>query len=348
MKFATIAPKGLRFTINNKALFILKLGIASLLLFVLIHNIKIENIQFALKQANFVFICLAGLLLIPNLFIQCVKWHYLLKLCKPNAKYLEAVKSLLSGFTLGFITPGRIGELGRAIFVKDCNRIQVLSLTMVDKLFSMAMVFLMGTIALFLLLGVKLGSELINLWLAIALAAFFVVGSLTLFPEKLRNSLYRIKSRLHFKEKSELLLSGIDNFNRHQACILFGLNLLFYMIFVTQFYLLLSAFQSIQLIDGYLVVASTIVVKSLLPISFGDLGIRETAAIYFVSKIAAQPSTAFNASIFVFLINIVLPSLIGFGLLMTEKINNRRMLTDGRTKVSDSLKNEMIDGENEQ
>ena len=300
----------------------LKLAIASLLLFVLIHNIKIENIQSALKHANFAFISLAGLLIIPNLIIQTLKWHYLLKLCKPNATHFEAAKSLLAGFTLGFITPGRIGEFGRAIFVKDCNRLQVLGLTMVDKLFSISIVFLMGTIALFLFWGVKLRSELIGLWLAIALAALFLVASLVLFPDRLRNILDKIKLRLPFKEKSDLLLSGLDNFRRRQAVRLLGLNFIFYIIFVTQFYFLLSAFETIQWIDGYLVVASTTVAKSLLPISFGDLGIRETAAIYFVSQIGVQASTAFNASIFMFLINIVLPSSIGFSLLMTEKMNH--------------------------
>jgi len=300
----------------------LKLAIASLLLFVLIHNIKIENIQSALKHANFAFISLAGLLIIPNLIVQTLKWHYLLKLCKPNATHFEAAKSLLAGFTLGFITPGRIGEFGRAIFVKDCNRLQVLGLTMVDKLFSISIVFLMGTIALFLFWGVKLRSELIGLWLAIALAALFLVASLVLFPDRLRNILDKIKLRLPFKEKSDLLLSGLDNFRRRQAVRLLGLNFIFYIIFVTQFYFLLSAFETIQWIDGYLVVASTTVAKSLLPISFGDLGIRETAAIYFVSQIGVQASTAFNASIFMFLINIVLPSSIGFSLLMTEKMNH--------------------------
>jgi len=300
----------------------LKLAIASLLLFVLIHNIKIENIQSALKHANFAFISLAGLLIIPNLIIQTLKWHYLLKLCKPNATHFEAAKSLLAGFTLGFITPGRIGEFGRAIFVKDCNRLQVLGLTMVDKLFSISIVFLMGTIALFLFWGVKLRSELIGLWLAIALAALFLVASLVLFPDRLRNILDKIKLRLPFKEKSDLLLSGLDNFRRRQAVRLLGLNFIFYIIFMTQFYFLLSAFETIQWIDGYLVVASTTVAKSLLPISFGDLGIRETAAIYFVSQIGVQASTAFNASIFMFLINIVLPSSIGFSLLMTEKMNH--------------------------
>lgn len=330
MKYAAIARRGLKFTANKKWFVILKLAIAGLLLFVLIRNIKPENIRTAISQANFIFIGLAAILLLPNFLVQCRKWHFLLKLSKPDATCFEAGRSLLAGFTLGFITPGRIGELGRAIFVKDCNRLQLVGLTMVDKLFSMTMVFLMGAIALYFFSGVKLGSEFSRLLLFIALSAIFWVILLVFFPDQIRKIIDKIKSKLPFKEKSELLLSGLNSFHRPHALKLFGLNFIFYATYSSQFYLLLSAFEFFPVIDGYLVVAATIFAKSLLPISFGDLGVRETAAVYFVTQIGAQSSTAFNAAILMFIINIVFPALVGFGLLMADKLNGQFLKNSDR------------------
>jgi uncharacterized membrane protein YbhN (UPF0104 family) len=61
----------------------------------------------------------------------------------------------------------------------------------------------------------------------------------------------------------------------------------------------------------------------LLPISFGDLGVRETATVFFVSLIGGQKTTGFNASILIFLINLAFPSFIGFLLLFIPKIQQQ-------------------------
>jgi len=54
------------------------------------------------------------------------------------------------------------------------------------------------------------------------------------------------------------------------------------------------------------------------PISLGELGIREGASVFFLTKFGELPSVAFNASIFLFLINILLPALVGL-ILMLKK-----------------------------
>lgn len=61
-------------------------------------------------------------------------------------------------------------------------------------------------------------------------------------------------------------------------------------------------------------------VKSMLPISIGDLGIRESAAVFFLGKIGLAESTAFNASILLFLINLVIPSMIGLVLVLKYRL----------------------------
>ena len=328
MKFAEIARKALKFSISKKWLILLKLAIAGLLLFMLVRTISLENIRNALNHANFLFIALAGVLLIPNFMVQGWKWHYLLKMGMPKATYWDALRSVLSGFALGFITPGRVGELSRALFIKGCNRMQVTGLTLVDKLFSMSTIYATGSVATFLFFSLKLDSKFQTPVAILALITVSFAIFLALFPHRIRHVIDWLRKKLPFEEKIDWLLSGLRTYRRGQALRLLAMNFLYFLIFGTQFLLLINAFEPFPIIDGYLLVASTIFAKSLLPISFGDLGVRETAAVYFVSQVGGQQSTAFNAAILMFLINIVLPSLIGLALVLGRNSRETEAATD--------------------
>jgi uncharacterized membrane protein YbhN (UPF0104 family) len=50
------------------------------------------------------------------------------------------------------------------------------------------------------------------------------------------------------------------------------------------------------------------------PVSMGELGIREGASVYFLTQMGESASIAFNASIFLFIINLLIPALIGVGM----------------------------------
>jgi len=60
-------------------------------------------------------------------------------------------------------------------------------------------------------------------------------------------------------------------------------------------------------------------VKTIIPpISLGELGIREGASVFFISKMGEVSSVGFNASIFLFIINLLIPALIGVGMFLRK------------------------------
>jgi len=308
---------------NKKIIFIFKIILAFVLLGILIQKIEPNNLQNAFANSRPGYIFLALLLVVPNVGAQFIKWRFMLRLIKPDVSHFEVASSLLAGFALGFVTPGRIGEFGRALFIQNCSRTQVVGLALIDKMASMCLIFLMGAVGLFFLLGIQLNSTHFYLWLGLALVAVVLVFLLAWFPEKLRKSLKKLQNVFPSRKKVSLLVSSLDNFNRKQAIQMLGLAFVFYAIITTQYVLLLQAFEPIAYLIGYLVVGCIFITKSLLPISLGDLGIRETAAVFFIGLIGGQEATAFNASILIFGINLVLPSLIGFLLLLTPKLNEQ-------------------------
>ena len=55
------------------------------------------------------------------------------------------------------------------------------------------------------------------------------------------------------------------------------------------------------------------------PVSFGELGIREGASVYFLKQVGVSAAAGFNAAIFLFIINVLLPALTGLIFLLKRK-----------------------------
>lgn len=321
-----IVPKVLKSITPKKLLQALKFIIAGLLIWMLLQKIELANVINAFKTARVQYILLAFLSGFPNVLIQFLKWRFLLRLVKPTVSNYETLSSLLIGFTLGFITPGRIGEFGRAVFIQNCSRTRVVGLAMLDKLFPMGVVFLIGSWSVVYLLNSRLSIMTSLIFILLACLITIIVFWFSWYPQHLRKIMTFANQFLPYQERIELLLSSLDNFQRKQAFFMIGYSIIFYGIITTQFFCMMYAFEPLPIFISYLAIFSIYVAKSLLPISLADLGVRETAAVFFLGLVGAAPSTAFNAAILIFLINLVIPSLIGFILLLNPKLNEQLLV----------------------
>lgn len=286
----------------------------------LIKRVQTEEIISAFGTARIFLIILALFLLIPNIYLQFFKWRYLVRMLKPSVANREILQSLFAGFTFGFITPGRLGEFGRAFFIKDCSWVKLLGVSAIDKLFSLSIVVFWGAIGLIFFIGRQLYFYTLIPMIVFIIIALLVIYYILLHPSVIKSFLYSINIILPFREKIKLLMSSLDNFHKPQAFRLLFLNFGFFCVFLIQFCLLTSAFEPTNFLKIFLALSAVMLVKSMLPISIGDLGIRESAAVFFLGKIGLAESTAFNASILLFLINLVIPSIIGLVLVLKYRL----------------------------
>jgi len=300
--------------------FSIKIIVAAAVMMLLIKRVQVEEIISAFRSARISLIVLALLLLIPNIYLQYFKWRYLVRLLKPGVANLEVLQSLFAGFTFGFITPGRLGEFGRAFFIKDCSWVKLLGVSAIDKLFSLSIVVFWGAIGLMFFIGRRLDMYTFVPMIVFIFIALLVIYYILLHPSVIKSFLYSINIILPFREKIKLLMSSLDNFHKPQAFRLLFLNLCFFCVFLFQYCLLACAFEPTHFPIIFLALSSVMLVKSMLPISIGDLGIRESAAVFFLGKIGLAESTAFNASILLFLINLVIPSMIGLVLVLKYRL----------------------------
>ncbi len=301
----------------------IKILISAGLLTYLIIAIDYNSIFNAIKGAEIALILIALGLSFLNIYLQYYKWKITcIKILdeKSNSKILT---SLFYGFSGGIITPMRVGEIfGRAISFKDKPFSIITLATLVDKFFPLMIVTFLGTISslIFIYSFYKVSLYIIIALFIVLFTAFYILTLLAL-SERFWDSM--IFSRLKkFKRFSNFVtqVKSLKSLDKMFFIRMTILSLLFYACYLVQFSILVSAFShNINSLSYIWAGTLMIFIKSVIPpVSLGELGIREGASVFFLTKLGETASTAFNASIFLFLINLLLPSLVGFFLLLKK------------------------------
>ncbi len=307
-------------------LFILKMAIALATMLLLFTQLDFQEIRSALQNPAYpLFILFALLLLIPNLFLQWYRWHFLLRTIQPDVRVSESLGSLFGGVLVGFITPGRIGEMGRSLFLKETDRWQAFGLAFLDKLYSLLVILVGGIWGVFLLVCHLFHYAAFIFWpfCAVALIITLMAVGIALHPQWVRSFLYNLSLILPRRDKMKRLMGCMDRFRKEQATMLLVLSFMLYGIYILQFCLLARAFQTLPWLAAVTATTSTFFAKTLLPVSLADLGIREGAAVFFFQKFQVGKVTAFNSSILLFSINVLIPTVLGLLFLLINWKDSR-------------------------
>ncbi len=310
------STRRLRFLFGIKIL--LTLAVLGLLVF----TIHPQEIFRAVRGARYPLVLASLALVLPSLGLRALKWGYLLRQVKPTARVSEICNTLLVGFTFAVITPGQVGEFGRAFFITGRPRLELIGLSFIDKLYDLLAIILCGSLALLLLPGLVLGGNnyLFISCCLLVLLFWAILILLVLSPRWIRDLLYAVNVMLPYRDKIKIVLSGMDPIWRKQSLILFGLGMAHYLVSLVQFYLLVLSFESVSIFDSFRATGATIFVKAALPISIGGLGVGETASVGFFRLFGVSKAAAFNGSLVLFSMNILLPALIGVLVLLRLRI----------------------------
>ena len=310
---------------KNIFLFVLKIVIAIGLLVYFITKINVSEIETSIVSANIYFLLTAILLLPLNIYLQFLKWELTCRTILNENDKSKILSSLFYGLSAGAFTPARIGEyFGRGMALKEKPIIKVTIATALDKLFPLGIILIVGIISSFYFIHEGLAISTKNIMLSFSGLVFLII-LLYLFFDSNKKNIDFLKSKImkiKFLEKNISQLRVIKTVNRSYAIKMSILSFLFYLCFSVQFVFLIAAFSNHLSFLPYLQAVSMILFTKIFigQFSFGELGIREGVSIFFLTKIGELSQTAFSAAFFIFLINILIPSLIG--LLFIFKRNN--------------------------
>lgn len=284
------------------------LGVA--LFFVLLCSLDPRSVLSILLRANLLHLVLAALFLLLTVYVRGERWAFLLKKCDVTVSRALVLRANYSSVLFSFITPGRIGELGKAFMLRLGDPTAVVKATATvfyDRLWDVGVIVAFGMIST---LGLELDVKVdLPVGAALLLGGGFVLalGIWLLKTDPVRQFLERIAIRNNID--SSQIKSLFSNFGAtfwKTTPVALGLTILslgFQVVMAHFFAAALSLHLSpVELV--FFVCSSTLV--SLLPISFAGLGTRDGVFVFVFMQKGYSPEAAIGFSFCFFLGNLFL------------------------------------------
>ncbi len=262
-----------------------------------------------------------------NWGIEAKKWQ-LLVLHVQEFTFIRAFKSVLSGCSITMLTPNRIGEYGgRILFIKEEHRIKAISLNIVGSISQLLVTMIMGCAGLIFLRFFSHNnhnalSVLPDFW-GNVLIYFSVSGTVLLFLFYIRLGwLVGLMEKLSAFNKIVRHIKVLDEFSASQLLRILSLSLLRYLVFVLQYVLLLQVMQvNIEAGLSFWLITVFYLVMAVAPtIGFLELPVRAKASVELMKLYSSNTLGIETAALSIWLINLVIPALIGSLLILGIKI----------------------------
>lgn len=261
------------------------------------------------------YLIMAMALLPLNYFLETLKWRLLIQPLEPELRLGACLKAVLVGASYGLFTPNRIGEyVGRLGAIRPEKRWQAGIATFWNRITQMMATLWMGLAGLLYVVVQQKIPYPIPVYLVV-LALLLLLGGygLILFRSERLFHWLRSKKKLekyHFLQK---ILQGAITLSRRKMVISLLLAMGRYLVFSVQYAILFFAFgvnEPFVLI--YALGTLVFLIKSFVPsVTLAELGIREVIAIYVFKQIGISTWVAVQATFALFLINLVLPAVVG-------------------------------------
>jgi len=250
------------------------------------------------------------------LFLRAYKWHRLM-VAAGKRHLRQSLRSLFGGFALGLITPGRLGELGRCVFVREEERAEVALLTLLDRLLDFWALLTLVGVSLFLLASRPAAVFGVAVWLALLPV---VVGFPALVAHLAKLARNSRRFRGHYLGAAVVMPLVTTPRFALLAVSAMGVEL-------ASFFFLLRAFSPTEFATA-LATYPYIVLAGDLPVSFSGVGVREGAAAMLLSPYAVPSGAAVDASLVWFVFAMLVPAVLGASWLVVERARSRMRRSD--------------------
>lgn len=253
---------------------------------------------------------LAVLLAPVNWIIESFKWRYLTKSFKQQS-LLHALASVLTGMSFAFVSPGKVGDFaGRILYFNKRTRLRAIIATLVGNLAHVIITFLMGGIGLIVLNFYSTGWWQLSL-LGLCFGSFALLLFLYLRIQQVQPYLRKIS----WLGKLGVALRILKRYKTDDLLRILAFSLLKLCVYTAQFVLLAYVFGTdMPLLAGYFIAFSMFWLITVIPSFFvADIIVRGYVAELLLvgTGIASAATPVLAGSYAIWLVNWVLPSLIG-------------------------------------
>ena len=251
-----------------------------------------------------------------NWLLESLKWYILVNKIQKQS-FAITCRDVIAGVSTSLMTPNRIGNfIGRTIHMEKGVRTKAIVSTIHSNIAQFAASILFGTIGLFF---VGFDQDLLEIS-AVQYSAIIVlgVGLLIYYYPKIID--FNPLSKLYSAQMKESISEVQAESLGLKSAILF-LSLLRYSVFLLQFYLILSCFES-DLNIGLILPAIAVVflITTIIPsFLFGKLFVREASALFILTAFNISTPVILYTVFLLWIVNLAIPSIIGCFILIKTR-----------------------------
>jgi hypothetical protein len=268
-----------------------------------------DGIFFLISSKPLIF-TLACLLIFLNWWFEAAKWKILLQKIYP-VKISGTIEYVLTGVTIGFITPGRSGEFaGRMILMPDKIRLESILLSIIGGIAQTIPAVAFGVFFSlnepFHIINQSIDALLLSGALfAFVIIYFFINKIVALNPVRilLKSVTINIESTPDFKNNLWVL----------------GLSFMRFGVYVVQ-YLLILHIAGIAVQESIAPVCWMLLLQSMSPaVAILDIGVRGSIAYWVFTQFGMFQQIELSAVFLIWFINLCVPALFGYLLILRWK-----------------------------
>lgn len=256
---------------------------------VILSRMNLEEIFQNISNIKPVYLITAILLLIPSLIIKTLCWNYIMR--RQGIKYdlKDSFLMYCSGLYIGIVTPGRMGEITKALYLKKDGHSMGKSLVgaILDRLSDFAFLLIFTFLGSLFFLNVIYKQILIFLIiiliLLVLLFILFKIGLIKFVIKKIFYIFIPQKYQKSWKINFQDFINDLKIYKFKNYLIIFIISALSWFFYYIQMYIL-SKGINIDLPFLYFAIAITIAgFITLIPISISGIGTRDAALLLLFS-----------------------------------------------------------------
>lgn len=286
-----------------------------------LHQRLILQVYGLFSSKSLLAIALPVILMPVNWYLEAIKWQLLASKVE-RLSITQAMRGILTGLSLAFITPRALGDYaGRIWQMSGEKRSRATGAIMLGRMAQFLCTIGCGMLGTGFVLARQPGINNSGLWVILGVVFLFCTLIILVIIFARKNLVVLIQ-----KISGEAVASYfqvISVYSRKEICILLFLSMARYFTFAFQFLWILYLFQiglpSITLFAG---ITWIFIAKSIIPAFnfLNDLGVREFSALYFFSDYGIDNASIVVASLVIWIINIFFPTLAGAFFIIRMKI----------------------------
>lgn len=271
------------------------------------------------------------LLMCLNWSAEARKWQLLIRPVQ-KVNLFTGFKAVLSGLSFSLFIPNGAGEyLGRMLYLGEGNRLRSVAVSFVGSLSQLLITLVIGVLGLHYLLArvPSFGTQTIGLsrfWLKALLYAvyIFIIFFLLLY---FKISMFaKWFEKIPFVHKHRVFISSLEQFDNPLLLHILLLSSARYLVFIAQ-YVMMFYLCNVQLpvlwaVSSVSVLFLLLAIVPTIPIA--ELGVRGEISIKVFGLLTMNTLGVVSVAGFIWLINIIIPSLIGSLFVLSLRIFKKK------------------------